>query len=92
MVAEGVIGIRVTAETLLTLVIVMIHLAAFPVTVAFDSEMVIAFGCKSAASRIGLQKTLGQGNTGRYPVFLHLFNSHDVVLGYVGRKRVLGLG
>ena len=47
MVTERVIGIAVTTETLLPGIIIMIHLAAGPVTVAFNAEMVVALGGKA---------------------------------------------
>ena len=52
MVAVRLLGITVTAETLMTLVIIMIHLAPLPVTVALDPEMVVAFCSQRAAPGI----------------------------------------
>ena len=73
-VPDGMVG----AETLTRAVVIVIHSSSRP-SVTLDAEMVVRLACQFALSCPTLKNTLGECDTGRNMIFLHLLDSQGAI-------------
>ena len=73
MIFVGIISRPIGSETLIFLIIVMIHLFPRPV-MTFDAKMVISLHCQGAVPIPGFKAALGQGNACWYTHTGHLLH------------------
>ena len=75
MVLKTVLWFIVFTKALALRIVVMIHLRAFPITVAFNPKMVVGFPSQFTLAVATLQYALRQGDRGRYARSIHFSNS-----------------
>ena len=83
MIFVRVAGIAVSTETFIARIIIVPHRASTPVAATLDAEVIVAFAGQRALSGTTFQKSLCQGDAGRYLVFLHLLHGKRSILFYI---------
>ena len=92
MVAERLLRAVIYPEAFGPAVVVHPHGLPLPVLVAFDAEMVVAFGRKRRQAGTRLEYALGQGDAGRDAAPVHLADGRGspaldvLLLGRIGRR------
>jgi len=87
MINKTLFGVSIYSETLIRLIVIDEHRFAFPSFVAFNAEVIIAFGREPTLPISTFQNALCQRDRSGHARALHFFSRHFFVGRYVDLSR-----